>query len=185
MPPPNRKRPSSSHEPRARSSSSNSNSNSNSPEPRSKKAKKNTSKAPSAAPAAGEAVAVAGGAALDAAGDPFWELTSNRRVVVSRFGGKLMVSVREYYEKEGQSLPGKKGISMPVAQFAALVELLPAIEAVVKAKGEVLPRPEYERVERGGGGEEEEEEGGGDARVAREGGGGGKRNFEATSEEEG
>ena len=49
-----------------------------------------------------------GGGALDEHGDEFWELTSNRRVVVSRFGGKVMVSVREYYEKEGRSLPGKK-----------------------------------------------------------------------------
>ncbi|MCJ1386459.1 hypothetical protein MMC17_009585 [Xylographa soralifera] len=125
---------------------------------------------------------VAGGGALDSHGDEFWELTSNRPVVVSRFGGKVMVSVREYYEKDGQSLPGKKGISMPIAQFGSLIALLPHIETVLKSKGETLPRPEYDKVQSGvggGGGKEDEE-----AEVTDEDDAQGKKNFEATSEEE-
>lgn len=31
-----------------------------------------------------------------------------RRVTVSTFRGKTLVNVREYYEKDGQELPGKK-----------------------------------------------------------------------------
>ena len=35
-------------------------------------------------------------------------------MVVSEFKGKLMVNIREYYEKDGKSLPGKK-VSLPCA----------------------------------------------------------------------
>lgn len=44
----------------------------------------------------------------DANGDRYWELSKMRRVTVSSFRGKTMVNVREYYEKGGQELPGKK-----------------------------------------------------------------------------
>ncbi|MCJ1389801.1 hypothetical protein MMC18_002658 [Xylographa bjoerkii] len=183
MPPTSRKRPSTSYE-----SSDGVVADDAPTPPRTKKAKtdnptaaaaKAAKKASTKPPRAG--AEVAGGGARDAHGDEYWELTSTRRVVVSRFGGTVMVSVREYYEKEGQSLPGKKGISMPVAQFGALVALLPHIETVLTAKGETVPRPEYDRVGSGDGGrgvEVEEAEGSdGDE-------GGGKKNFEATSDEE-
>jgi hypothetical protein len=44
----------------------------------------------------------------DSNGDRSWEISKMRRVTVSEFRGKTMVSVREYYEKDGQKLPGKK-----------------------------------------------------------------------------
>ncbi len=44
----------------------------------------------------------------DTNGDVYWEISKMRRVTVSEFRGKTMVSVREYYEKDGQELPGKK-----------------------------------------------------------------------------
>ena len=31
-----------------------------------------------------------------------------RRITVSKFNGKQMISIREYYEKGGETLPGKK-----------------------------------------------------------------------------
>lgn len=81
-----------------------------------------------------------------------------------------MVSVREYYDKDGKMLPGKKGISLPVDQWAALLGALPAVEGVLRGLGEEVPRPLFGRgVEEGG-------------REAGEAGG--KRNFEATSEED-
>ncbi|MCJ1434791.1 hypothetical protein MMC27_004161 [Xylographa pallens] len=155
-------------------------------EPRPKKVKsENAASKPKKAPARATAAReeLPGGGALDEHGDEFWELTSNRRVVVSRFGGKAMVSVREYYEKDGRSLPGKKGISMPIAQLSSLIALLPHIETVLKSKGETLPRPEYDKVDagvRGGGGGKANKW----AEVTDEADGGGKKNFEATSEEE-
>lgn len=36
------------------------------------------------------------------------QLPGKKRVTVSEFKGKMLVSVREFYEKEGQMLPGKK-----------------------------------------------------------------------------
>ena len=35
-------------------------------------------------------------------------MTGKRRVGVSLFKGKQMVNIREYYEKDGETLPGKK-----------------------------------------------------------------------------
>lgn len=45
---------------------------------------------------------------VDTNGDRYWELSKMRRVTISSFRGKNMVNVREYYEKNGQELPGKK-----------------------------------------------------------------------------
>lgn len=44
----------------------------------------------------------------DTNGDSYWELSKMRRVTISSFRGKTMVNVREYYEKDGEELPGKK-----------------------------------------------------------------------------
>ena len=38
----------------------------------------------------------------------YWELSAKRRVQISEFKGKHMVNIREYYEKDGEMLPGKK-----------------------------------------------------------------------------
>lgn len=47
-------------------------------------------------------------AQTDSNGDRYWELSKMRRVTISSFRGKTQVNVREYYEKDGQQLPGKK-----------------------------------------------------------------------------
>lgn len=52
----------------------------------------------------------------DANGDRYWEISKNRRVTVSTFRGKTMVNIREYYEKDGQELPGKK-VSLTLMSF--------------------------------------------------------------------
>ena len=44
----------------------------------------------------------------DSDGNTFWEISKMRRVTLSEFKGKLMVSVREYYEQDGEVKPGKK-----------------------------------------------------------------------------
>lgn len=43
-----------------------------------------------------------------AGADAGLQLTSKRRVGISEFKGKCMVNIREYYEKDGEVLPGKK-----------------------------------------------------------------------------
>jgi hypothetical protein len=44
----------------------------------------------------------------DSDGNIFWEISKMRRVTVSEFKGKQMISVREYYEQNGETKPGKK-----------------------------------------------------------------------------
>lgn len=44
----------------------------------------------------------------DSNGDIYWNISGLRRVTISEFRGKSMVNIREYYEKDGQELPGKK-----------------------------------------------------------------------------
>lgn len=41
-------------------------------------------------------------------GNEYWEISKNRRVQVSDFKGKYMINIREFYEKDGKALPGKK-----------------------------------------------------------------------------
>ncbi|KAL9037464.1 MAG: hypothetical protein Q9214_005693 [Letrouitia sp. 1 TL-2023] len=150
--------------------------------PRSKKAKTSSSSA---------SKAKAGRAASDAKGEQFWEntakqLTGKRRVTVSEFNNKTMVNIREYYEDKssGKMLPGKKGISLQVPQFAALISALPELEAALQAKGEEIPRPDYGSLEGEGTAKHVEtsssgKEGGEEASEEK-----GKQNFEATSDEE-
>lgn len=45
---------------------------------------------------------------VDANGDRYWDVSRLRRVTISSFRGKTLVNIREYYEKNGQELPGKK-----------------------------------------------------------------------------
>lgn len=53
---------------------------------------------------------------IDANGDRYWEISKMRRVTISSFRGRTMVNVREYYEKDGQELPGKKVTDVPAKQ---------------------------------------------------------------------
>ncbi|KAK2812324.1 hypothetical protein FQN50_001323 [Emmonsiellopsis sp. PD_5] len=71
----------------------------------------------------------------DSNGDPYWNISRLRRLTVSSFKGRTLVSVREYYEKDGQELPGKK--------LNSLVRLLPEVETILKDKGETLERPKF------------------------------------------
>ena len=74
-----------------------------------------------------------------------------------------------------------QGISMPVAQFAAVVSLLPHIETVLKEKGETIPRPEYDKAE-GAEPPDTDQEAAVDSEVSENKTG--KKNFEQTSDED-
>lgn len=97
-----------------------------------------------------------------------------------------MVNIREYYEDKssGKMLPGKKGISLPVPQFAALISALPELEAALQAKGEEIPRPDYGSLEGGGTAKHAETSSGGKEEGEEASAGNGKQNYEATSDEE-
>jgi len=41
--------------------------------------------------------------------EPTWAIERMRYVKLREFKGKLYVDIREFYEKDGEELPGKKG----------------------------------------------------------------------------
>ena len=51
------------------------------------------------------------------------QLTSKRRVGISEFKGKYMVNIREYYEKDGEVLPGKKVWAFVLSLYFGLLIL--------------------------------------------------------------
>ncbi|KAF7119106.1 hypothetical protein CNMCM5793_008845 [Aspergillus hiratsukae] len=104
-----------------------------------------------------------------------------RRVTISSFRGKTLVNIREYYEKDGQELPGKKGISLPIDQFSVLVTLLPDIETALQESGEFVPRPEYPQANEKPNGDDSDETGHGAESQSEDSP---KKNIEATSEED-
>lgn len=46
-----------------------------------------------------------------------------RYATVSEFRGKVMVSIREYYEAEGELRPGKKGKDLGSMVFSSLFKI--------------------------------------------------------------
>jgi hypothetical protein len=58
-------------------------------------------------------------------------LSPMRRVTVGTFRGAVMVGIREYYERDGKILPGKKGISLRREQWDAVLLNEEAIEEVI------------------------------------------------------
>jgi hypothetical protein len=55
-----------------------------------------------------------------------------------------MVNIREYYEKDGKSLPGKAGINLPLEQFRTFLSLLPQVINELKSEGETVEAPSFE-----------------------------------------
>ncbi|TPX15740.1 uncharacterized protein E0L32_000074 [Thyridium curvatum] len=83
-------------------------------------------------------VASSGGVASgkDNEGNPFWELSRMRRVGVSKFRNNTLINIREYYENDGELKPGKKGISLSIEQYKALLKAIPAINAELRSQGQ-------------------------------------------------
>ncbi|XP_010529645.1 PREDICTED: RNA polymerase II transcriptional coactivator KELP [Tarenaya hassleriana] len=59
-------------------------------------------------------------------------LSDKRRVTIQEFRGRTLVSIREYYQKDGKELPTSKGISLTGDQWSAFEENIPAIEKAIK-----------------------------------------------------
>ncbi|GLT90748.1 hypothetical protein SLE2022_086660 [Rubroshorea leprosula] len=66
-------------------------------------------------------------------------LNDKRKVTIQEFRGKTLVSVREYYKKDGKELPTSKGISMTEEQWSAFRKNIPNIEkAIEKMKARTM-----------------------------------------------
>ncbi|TVU03291.1 hypothetical protein EJB05_17270 [Eragrostis curvula] len=63
------------------------------------------------------------------------QLATNRRVTLSEFRGKKLVSIRESYLKDGKELPTSKGISLTAEQWEAFRDAVPAIEDAINKLG--------------------------------------------------
>ncbi|CAK7266587.1 hypothetical protein SEPCBS119000_002106 [Sporothrix epigloea] len=67
----------------------------------------------------------------DQDGNAYWELSKMRRVGISHFQNATLINIREYYESAGQMRPGKKGISLSLEQYKALIRAIPDINAAL------------------------------------------------------
>ena len=69
--------------------------------------------------------------------EPRFKLGKNRFVTITKFGTKKgqppKVDLREFYEKDGTLLPGKKGISLQIEEWEALQRLIHQINQVISA----------------------------------------------------
>jgi hypothetical protein len=52
-------------------------------------------------------------------------------VAVKKFKGKVFVDVREFWSKDGEDLPSKKGISLPLEQWEMLREHIEDVREVI------------------------------------------------------
>ncbi|KAL2109923.1 hypothetical protein VUR80DRAFT_1854 [Thermomyces stellatus] len=79
----------------------------------------------------------------DDEGNTYWQLSKNRRVTLSEFKGATLVNIREYYQKDGKFLPGKKGISLSLAQYEDLLKAIPGINSeLAKKTGQRFDNPD-------------------------------------------
>ncbi|CAG4971943.1 unnamed protein product [Parnassius apollo] len=65
--------------------------------------------------------------------EPTWVLQGKKLVKVREFKGKVYVDIREFYEKNGELLPGKKGISLTPEQWRKLLSLGDEINEAVSS----------------------------------------------------
>ena len=64
------------------------------------------------------------------------EISNKRRCSVGKFKGRVLVNIREYYEKDGQLLPGAKGAALSAEAAAILVANAEKIDERVREFGE-------------------------------------------------
>ncbi|KAG9244432.1 putative RNA polymerase II transcriptional coactivator [Calycina marina] len=77
-------------------------------------------------------------AASQDSAENFWSLSTGRtprRVNISDFKNMKMINIREYYEKDEEYLPGKKGISLTIDQYKTLLKSIPEINKSLAAQG--------------------------------------------------
>ncbi|KAK7397441.1 hypothetical protein VNO78_18613 [Psophocarpus tetragonolobus] len=70
------------------------------------------------------------------------QLSNGRNVAVNDFKGKTMVSIRDFYMRDGKLLPSRKGISLSSEQWSTFKKSVPAIEeAITKMEERIRLKP--------------------------------------------
>eukprot|EP00823_Brevimastigomonas_motovehiculus_P008770 TRINITY_DN8177_c0_g1_i1.p1 TRINITY_DN8177_c0_g1~~TRINITY_DN8177_c0_g1_i1.p1 ORF type:complete len:135 (+),score=45.09 TRINITY_DN8177_c0_g1_i1:33-407(+) len=60
-----------------------------------------------------------------------FSIGNKRKVSVRTWKGRVQIDIREFYEKNDEELPGKKGISLSLEQFKKLQATMPQIEKAI------------------------------------------------------
>eukprot|EP00005_Dracoamoeba_jomungandri_P001655 CAMPEP_0174252946 /NCGR_PEP_ID=MMETSP0439-20130205/2325_1 /TAXON_ID=0 /ORGANISM="Stereomyxa ramosa, Strain Chinc5" /LENGTH=114 /DNA_ID=CAMNT_0015333677 /DNA_START=99 /DNA_END=441 /DNA_ORIENTATION=- len=61
-----------------------------------------------------------------------WQLSTNRKVTVSKWRNQTKIDIREYYEKDGELKPGRKGISLSIEQWETLRDIMPEVNEYIE-----------------------------------------------------
>jgi hypothetical protein len=61
-----------------------------------------------------------------------WELSGSKQVNINKYKGKTLIDIREFYTKDGELCPGKKGISLNMKDFEVLCEFMEEIKEAAK-----------------------------------------------------
>ncbi|KAK4164822.1 RNA polymerase [Cladorrhinum sp. PSN259] len=78
----------------------------------------------------------------DAEGNNYWEIGTNRRIGSSKFKNTTLVNIREYYNTpDGEARPGKKGISLSLDQYNALLRAIPKLNEELRSQGHEVEDP--------------------------------------------
>ena len=57
-------------------------------------------------------------------GETYFDLSPDRRFTVCKWRGNVRLDIREFYEKNGEILPGKKGLSLTMEQFNIIKDFI-------------------------------------------------------------
>jgi hypothetical protein len=57
-------------------------------------------------------------------GETYFDLSPDRRFTVCKWRGNVRFDIREFYDKNGEMLPGKKGLSLTMEQFNIIKDFI-------------------------------------------------------------
>lgn len=55
--------------------------------------------------------------------EQYWELSDKRRVSIEKYGGRTLISIREFYDKGGELLPSKKVSAHRILDLYLIINL--------------------------------------------------------------